>query len=108
MTMVEILVVIAVLAVLIGLLLPTLSRVREHSGETTCASNLRQLGAATLAYRAAWNDHLPQVAAEVAPGVEAIIGALFGGKRGELDFYGINDIGADQRPLNTYLSPDAW
>ncbi len=49
-----------------------------------------------------------RVAAEVAPGVEAIIGALFGGKRGELDFYGINDIGADRRPLNTYLSPDAW
>ncbi|MCH8165989.1 MAG: type II secretion system protein [Planctomycetes bacterium] len=108
MTMVEILVVIAVLAVLMGLLLPTLSRVREHSGETTCASNLRQLGAATLAYRAAWNDHLPQVAAEVAPGVEAIVGALFGGKRGELAFYGINDIGADRRPLNTYLGPDAW
>ncbi len=108
MTMVEVLVVIAVLAVLMGLLLPALSRVREHSGETTCASNLRQLGAATLAYRASWNDHLPQVAVELFPGFEVIIGALFGGKRGELTEYGINDIGADQRPLNTYLSPDAW
>ncbi|MCZ6542265.1 MAG: type II secretion system protein [Planctomycetota bacterium] len=109
MTMVEILVVIAVLAVLMGLLLPTLSRVREHSGETTCASNLRQLEAATLAYRAAWKDHLPQVAA-LSPfsGEDEIIGALFGGKRGELDFFGINEIGADERPLNTYLSPDAW
>ncbi len=109
MTMVEILVVIAVLAVLMGLLLPALSRVREHSGETTCASNLRQLGAATLAYRAAWNDHLPQLAA-LSPfsGEDEIIGALFGGKRGELAFYGINEFGADQRPLNTYLSPDAW
>ena len=104
MTMVEILVVIAVLAVLMGLLLPTLSRVREHSGETTCASNLRQLGAATLAYRAGWNDHLPQVAVEVFPGFEVIIGALFGGKRGELTEYGINEIGADRRPLNPYLA----
>ena len=101
MTMVEILVVIAILAVLMGLLLPTLSRVREHSGETTCASNLRQLGAATLAYRAAWKDHLPQVAVELGPGFEVIIGALFGGKRGELTDYDINEIGADQRPLNT-------
>lgn len=105
MTMVEVLVVIAVIAVLMGLLLPTLSRVREHSGETTCASNLRQLGAATLAYRAAWKDHLPQFAA-LSPfsGEDEIIGALFGGKRGELDFYGINEIGADRRPLNPYLA----
>lgn len=105
MTMVEILVVIAVLAVLMGLLLPTLSRVREHSGETTCASNLRQLAAATLAYRAAWKDHLPQIAA-LSPfsGEDEIIGALFGGKRGELDIFGINEIGADRRPLNAYLA----
>ena len=50
-------------------------------------------------------DHLPQIAA-LSPfsGEDEIIGALFGGKRGELEFYGINEIGADRRPLNAYLA----
>jgi prepilin-type processing-associated H-X9-DG protein len=102
--MVELLVVLGALGVLLGLLLPVLSRVREHSGETVCAGNLRQLAAATHAYLAAWDSHLPQATAEVAPHVEAIIGALFGGKRGELDMFGVAETGADQRPLNRYLS----
>jgi prepilin-type processing-associated H-X9-DG protein len=101
--MVELMVVIGVLGILLGLLLPALAGVREHSGETACASNLRQLAAATHAYLAAWDHHLPQVSAEVAPGVEAIVGALFGGKRGTLDMFGIADLGADRRPLNRYL-----
>ncbi|MHC4220378.1 MAG: hypothetical protein ACYSU7_18205, partial [Planctomycetota bacterium] len=102
--MVEMLVVIGTLGILLGLLLPVLARVREHSGETVCASHLRQLAVASHAYLAAWNGHLPQASAEVAPGVEAIIGSLFGGKRGELDMFGIADLGAAERPLNRYLA----
>jgi prepilin-type processing-associated H-X9-DG protein len=103
-TIVEMLVVIGTLGVLLGLLVPVLARVREGSGETVCASNLRQQALATHAYLAAWDGHLPQVAAEVAPGVEAIVGALFGGKRGELEMFGIHETGADRRPLNRYLA----
>jgi prepilin-type N-terminal cleavage/methylation domain-containing protein/prepilin-type processing-associated H-X9-DG protein len=103
-TIVEMLVVIGVLGILLGLLLPALARVREHSGQTVCASNLRQLGLATFAYLAAWDNHLPQTTAEVAPQVEAVIGALFGGKRGELDLFGIAETGVDERPLNRYLA----
>ena len=49
-TLVELLVVIGIIAVLVALLLPALNRVREDARRTACASNLRQLAGACLAY----------------------------------------------------------
>lgn len=49
-TLVELLVVIAVMLVLAGLFLPVLSRVKESGRAAHCVSNLRQLAAAFLAY----------------------------------------------------------
>ncbi len=49
-TLIELLVVIGIIAVLISILFPTLARSREAANRVQCASNMRQIGAAILAY----------------------------------------------------------
>ena len=48
--MVELLVCLCILAILIAVALPSLSKIRQRGQAAQCVSNLRQLGAAALAY----------------------------------------------------------
>jgi prepilin-type N-terminal cleavage/methylation domain-containing protein/prepilin-type processing-associated H-X9-DG protein len=59
MTLVELLVVIAIIAVLAGIGFPTIKRLRERSQGVTCATNLKQVGAAILMYASEHNNKLP-------------------------------------------------
>jgi prepilin-type N-terminal cleavage/methylation domain-containing protein/prepilin-type processing-associated H-X9-DG protein len=58
-TLMELLVVMAILVMLAGLLFPVLAQVREQARRTTCLSNLHQLGLAQLLYLQDWDDRFP-------------------------------------------------
>jgi len=59
LTLVELLVLIAVLAILAGFLLPSLSRSTRHAPRITCVNNLKQVGLSFQIYAGDNRDHYP-------------------------------------------------
>jgi prepilin-type N-terminal cleavage/methylation domain-containing protein len=58
-TLVELLVVIGIIAVLIGVLLPTLAAARRAANTVVCLSNVRQLGMASMLFAQEHGGYLP-------------------------------------------------
>jgi prepilin-type processing-associated H-X9-DG protein len=83
-TLIELLIVIATIALLIGLLLPALGKARETSRSVVCLSNQRQLGTAMFQY---------------AGDYKVIPGAYWQGAR-NLDWCGKNNVKYTSAPQN--------
>lgn len=60
-TLIEVLVVIAVIALLAAILMPVLARARESARKTTCQSNLRQIGNAFSLYLQDYDQLYPHL-----------------------------------------------
>jgi prepilin-type N-terminal cleavage/methylation domain-containing protein/prepilin-type processing-associated H-X9-DG protein len=58
-TLIELLVVIAIIAILAAILFPVFARAREKARQTTCASNLKQLGLALIQYQQDYDEDYP-------------------------------------------------
>ncbi len=60
-TLTELLVVIVIIAVLAAIAIPVSLRIKKSAESATCASNLKQLGAALISYAVDHNNRLPNL-----------------------------------------------
>jgi len=58
-TLIELLVVIAIIAILAAILFPVFARAREKARQTSCTSNLKQIGLASIMYAQDYDEKYP-------------------------------------------------
>lgn len=90
-TLVELLIVIAIIAILAALLLPALNRARSRAKDIKCASNLKSVGQMTLGYLDSYLFFLPPASSVFGSGIGRLEDAIemnaFGRKKGNLIAY---------------------
>ena len=68
-TLIELLVVIAIIAILAAILFPVFARAREKARQTSCLSNLKQIGLSLLMYTQDYDEVLPPSGQYVTPDI---------------------------------------
>ncbi|BDI34326.1 hypothetical protein CCAX7_63770 [Capsulimonas corticalis] len=92
-TLIELLIVLAIMSILAGIILPVVARAREAGRRTQCLSNLRQISLAAQVYSQDYDDKFP-----------------FGGDPGDLDTNGWDftpymDVISEMDPIQEVLAP---
>jgi prepilin-type N-terminal cleavage/methylation domain-containing protein len=119
-TLVELLVVIAVIGVLVALLLPAVQAARESARRAQCLNNLKQMGIALANYESVWRCYPPSMFWNGAVGnnvddysaqtrllvylEQATIGSSFGGSSNE-DQVLVNGLPAQGMRVPVYMCP---
>ncbi len=98
-TLVELLVVIAVIAVLVGLLMPVLAGARDRGRQSTCTSNLRQIGVAFRMYMEDSDNERPPRLHCLAPHYVTAPAILLCGSDGTGDYGYLN---------SDLVEPETW
>jgi hypothetical protein len=99
------LVVVAIIALLISILLPSLRDAREQAKVTKCLANYRQITTSTVQYFLDYNDNFPFWDPNLGGGV--VCSWLYGGKTADPWWKDYGDgsgwIPVERRPMNKYL-----
>ena len=95
-TLIELLVVIAIIAVLMGVLLPSLGKARKQAWAIACLNNLRQIGLAMSMYTEANNGFVPRQLDANVKWILVFVPHLSQGKKLEVN---------DYRKIDVYQCP---
>lgn len=88
-SLMELLIVVAVIAILVGMLLPALKNVRNKANDVSCASNMKQIGLAGSMYSNDWNSWIVPGCVSKKALADPDSGELWFSRLGENGVYGI-------------------